>query len=172
MFTALRLGRLQPQLTDNTTDHATQRPTRRPKRVHAALPELALRRRDLRVVVLVIAIVAMSAGDLYMTVTFLTHGGMIESNPFARAVILQNSPAMLALWKGTTVAMAASILLYARRRGSAELAAWIGVATMTMLTIHWLRYIDETAYYTQMIAMAQHCPDLQQLVGEDWISID
>lgn len=172
MSTASRLAPVQPQLTTNTAATARTGPMRGVRGMPVALPDLALRRRDLRVLALVVAIVAMSAGDLYMTVTFLTHGGMIESNPFARAVMLQNSPAILALWKGTTVAMAAGILLYARRRPSAEIGAWIGLAAMTMLTIHWVRYIDETAYYTQMIAMAQHCPDLQQLVAEDWIRID
>lgn len=139
---------------------------------HRRAARLVLHRRDIRVIALAVAIVAMSIGDLSMTLTFLTHGGMIESNPIARAVMNHNSPALLTLWKSCSVGLAVGILLYARRHRSAEIAAWIGLLAMTCLMVHWIRYIDQTVYYTQLIAMAQHCPDLSALVGDDWVRID
>lgn len=133
---------------------------------------LSLRRRDVRVAALLVAIACMSLGDLYMTMMFLTHGGMAESNPIARAVMLHNSPAMLAIWKLATVALSVGILFYVRRRSIGEAAAWAGCAVMTLLTLHWINYINETAAYAEVIAAAQSCPDLRAVVLDDWIRLD
>ena len=131
----------------------------------------ALRRREVRVAALLVAVGAMSLGDLSMTITFLTHGGMIESNPIARAVMLHNSPMLLVLWKMATVGLALGILFYARRRAFAEVAAWICLGAMTWLMLHWSAYIHETTIYVQMVAAAVDCPDLRLAVDENWVRL-
>lgn len=117
-----------------------------------AAPGRALRmlaNRPFRVVLLVAAIAAMSLVDLYLTLLFLTHTGMSEANPLARAMIAYQSPAILAAWKCTTVLLSVGILIYIRDRRSAELGAWIGAVVLALLMAHWTRYIDHKVSFTQ-----------------------
>ncbi len=109
----------------------------------------SLGQRPFRVVVLVAAIAAMSLVDLYLTLLFLTHTGMSEANPLARAMIAYQSPAILAAWKCTTVLLSVGILIYIRDRRSAELGAWIGAVVLALLMAHWSRYIDHKVSFTQ-----------------------
>ena len=99
--------------------------------------------RPFRVVALSAAILAMSIVDLYLTILYLTHTGMSEANPLARAIIAYQSPLVLALWKLTTVAFSVGILFLVRHRRSAEVGAWVGFLVLGLLMSHWTRYITE-----------------------------
>ncbi len=100
------------------------------------------RQRRSRVVLLGSAIAAMSVVDLYMTLLYLTHTGMSEANPLARLIISYQSPAVLGVWKALTVSLCVGILYLIRERRSAELGAWVGVAVLGWLMVHWARYAD------------------------------
>lgn len=108
-----------------------------------------LAHRPVRVVLLVVAIAAMSLVDLYLTLLFLTHTGMSEANPLARAMIAYQSPAILAAWKTMTVVLCGGILIFMRSRRSAELGAWVGAIVLGLLMAHWTRYIDHKGSFTQ-----------------------
>ncbi|MCA9303329.1 MAG: hypothetical protein KC996_04340, partial [Phycisphaerales bacterium] len=81
--------------------------------------------RPFRVITLVVMIAVMSVVDLYLTILYVTHTGMSESNPLARAMMGYQSPAILALWKLATVVLSLGILVMIRTKRSAEIGAWI-----------------------------------------------
>lgn len=99
-------------------------------------------RRSARVIALVVAIFAVSVTDLYLTILYLRHGGMGESNPIARWVIQMNCAWLLSCWKLALVGGACTILLATRRRWSAEVGAWVGAAVMVWLGLHWANYVE------------------------------
>jgi hypothetical protein len=101
-----------------------------------------LRRRPVRVVLLGVAIAAMSIVDLYLTLLYLTNTGMSEANPVARAMIAYQSPTVLGVWKALTVVLCVGILYLIRERRSAELGAWVGAVVLAWLMVHWARYAD------------------------------
>lgn len=100
-----------------------------------------LARRPYRVVLLGVLIAAMSGVDLYLTMLYLTHSGMSEGNPIARAMIAYQSPEVLAAWKALTVALCVGILYLIRERRSAEIGAWVGALVLSVLMAQWSRYI-------------------------------
>lgn len=103
------------------------------------------RRRQVRVGVLLLAVVLLSLGDLYMTLVHLRGVGMIEANPLARQVIDLNSPPALAAWKLATVVLAVGLLFIVRRTRSGEIGAWLAVGVLTWLTLRWTTYSDTLA---------------------------
>jgi Domain of unknown function (DUF5658) len=103
------------------------------------------RRRTVRVVMLLVAVVLLSLGDLYMTLVHLRGVGMVEANPIAREVIDLNSPPALAAWKLATVVLAVGLLFVVRRTRSGEIGAWLAVAVLTWLTVRWTTYSEELA---------------------------
>lgn len=111
------------------------------------------RRRTARVLSLIFCIVAMSMADLYMTLTHVTGVGMGEANPIARLIMSYNSPALLAGWKCACVAVTCLILFKARHLRVGELAAWVSIVILTALTVHWIRYSNETATLTSDMAI-------------------
>lgn len=116
-------------------------------------------RRPFRVVLLAVAIALMSMVDLYLTMLYLTHTGMSEANPVARAIIAYQSPVVLAVWKTLTVALCVGILFLIRERRSAELGAWFGAAVLGLLMAHWTRYIDYKVEMTPEFHMVAHQVD-------------
>lgn len=121
--------------------------------------------RSSRVIALVTLVAAMSAVDLYFTITAVTSVGMNEMNPLARAIMAYESPAMIALWKAGTVALGCGILLRCRRERSAEFGAWIGFAALAMLMTHWVSFHDE-------LVEIQHDPALVDALGDPtWVRI-
>jgi len=106
------------------------------------------RRRSLRVLTLVTAIVFMSLGDLYMTLVHLSTIGMGEANPIARYVIGFNSPALLAGWKLSSVFLACLIFARFRTRVSTEAACWLCTGVLVVLTLMWINYSSEIATLT------------------------
>lgn len=102
--------------------------------------------RTFRVVVLGFAIAAMSSVDLYLTLLYVTHTGMNELNPFARAMMQYQSPFVLAIWKALTVAISVGILMLIRKQRSAEIGAWAGCLLLGWLMMHWSTFIYETRH--------------------------
>lgn len=109
-------------------------------------------RRPLRVTALVALIVVLSLADLHLTLTFLTSGGMLESNPLARLVMSYDCAGLLTLWKCASVGLTSWILFRARRNRSAEIAAWIGVGVLLWLMVRWAGYIETADALAQAAA--------------------
>lgn len=105
--------------------------------------------RSFRVIVLIALIAAMSMVDLYLTILYVTHSGMNEVNPLARAMMEYQSPAILGIWKLGTLALGIGILALIRHKRSAEMGAWIGCLILGLLMSHWVSYIDEHSRMTQ-----------------------
>lgn len=121
--------------------------------------------RSQRVLIILVGVVLMSLGDLYMTLQYLLHFGMLESNPLARAMIHHGSPWVLAAWKLCTLMLAVGILVFARRRLSAELGTLFCCGVMAWLTVRWIDYSDQ---------MAETARDSQTLVNFDegrWVTL-
>jgi len=115
--------------------------------------------------IILVGVVLMSLGDLYMTLQYLLHFGMLESNPLARAMISHGSPWLLAAWKLCTLMLAVGILVFARRRLSAELGTIFCCGVMAWLTVRWINYSDQ---------MAETTRDQQTLVNFDegrWVTL-
>ncbi len=110
-----------------------------PWRLLAAMRSVHPRTR--RVCLLIVAIIMMSVGDLLLTLTYLRHLGMAESNPLARLVLDFRSPALLVIWKMATVLACTSILLWKSRSWSAEIGAWTGAFILGALMMHWVVYV-------------------------------
>ncbi|MCA3005634.1 MAG: DUF5658 family protein [Planctomycetaceae bacterium] len=123
------------------------------------------RRRSVRVAVLVTAIALMSLGDLYMTLTFLTHGGMSEGNPIARWVMSFNCEWLLSAWKVILLGVTCGLLLLTRRTRSAEIAAWFCVAVMVWLSVRWITYAGYAAEAATAVAEVEQRP-------ADWVRFD
>lgn len=105
-------------------------------------------RRSIRVSVLVGVILALSLTDLALTLIYVTEIGLIEDNPAARAVLRTGGPALLVAAKLASVGFAAGVLLWARRRGVAEVAALFGALVMAWVTARWIGYIETSAELT------------------------
>ena len=104
--------------------------------------------RPARISCMLVAIIAMSLADLYMTLAHLLHFGMIEANPLARRIMETGSPAELITWKLTTVLIAIGILFVFRYRRTAEVGALAGFLVMAWLTAHWFNYNGEVSMLT------------------------
>lgn len=109
--------------------------------------------RPRRVVLLLVAVLLMSLGDLYMTLTYLTNVGMLEGNPIARAVMAMNHPGLLIGWKVISLGLGLGILYWARRSRNGELGAWICFVILSWLTVHWSSYNAEMHELTTAVAM-------------------
>ena len=113
-------------------------------------------RRPMRVLMLSVAIAVMSGVDLYLTLLFVTHTGMNELNPLARAMMDYQSPAVLAVWKMGTVVLSVGILLLIRTQRSAEFGAWVGCLVMGWLMVHWTGYIELSKDLNMETVVAQN----------------
>jgi hypothetical protein len=87
--------------------------------------------------------VLVSLADLYLTLTYLNNGGMAEGNPIARWVMSLGCPWLLGVWKACLVGLTCAILFAFRKRGSAELGAWICCAAMAWLCVQWSVYVHD-----------------------------
>lgn len=177
MTTLSRFGPARSGLDDRAqsvpdtlqADASPASPLLQTPRVHReadpARASLIDRRRAIRVWALTIAIVAMSLGDLSMTLTHLRAVGMGEGNPIARYVIGFNSPALLATWKCATVALACAIFLWARHRRSAEVACWACAGVLAALTVGWIHYANEASKLTPTLEQ------VSQVEGALWVTM-
>lgn len=120
----------------------------------------------MRVVTLVVMIAVMSAIDLYLTLLYVTHTGMSEANPLARAMMGYQSPTILALWKLATLVLSLGILIIIREKRSAEIGAWIECIVLGWLMTHWVGYIDFSAEMQDRIVHSDPTLD------PNWIMIE
>jgi hypothetical protein len=115
--------------------------------------------------VILTGVILMSLGDLYMTLQYVMHFGLLEANPMARALMQYGSPTALIAWKLCTLILAAGILFYARRRLSAELGVLFCCGVMTWLTVRWMDYMEQMAHVSR---------ETQALVQQDeskWVTL-
>jgi hypothetical protein len=122
--------------------------------------------RSFRVKTLVSMIAVMSFADLYLTLLYVTNTGMIEVNPVARAMMEYRSTGILVIWKAATVALSLGILLFIRKKRSAEVGAWIGCLVLGWLMVHWVGFINVVEISPSRIVQAG---DLQDPA---WIMIE
>lgn len=108
--------------------------------------------RHIRVVALIAAVIAMSMGDLYMTMAYLRTVGMDEANPLARLVISYGCPGALAAWKVLTLTLGMFILFRLRRTRGGELGAWCCFSMLLALTLHWADYNRDVTDLTPEVA--------------------
>lgn len=130
---------------------ASQRPLRLPdprlagRRSLSQSPASALTRisrREIRVFLALALIWSLSMLDLGLTMAMTVTAGMFESNPLARGIVRStNSPYSLVAWKIICTGICTAILLWLRRRRSAEMTAWLGVAALCTTTVVWVLYL-------------------------------
>lgn len=101
-----------------------------------------------------IPLALLSLADLWMTLEHLTHIGMFESNPVARAVMSHGSPALLSIWKILSVAFAMGLLYLARRRWLGEAAMWAAVIVLVWLMGRWIVYSDHVVTISHSAILA------------------
>ncbi|MCW5776512.1 MAG: hypothetical protein KIS87_08750 [Phycisphaeraceae bacterium] len=106
----------------------------------------------------------MSLADLAITLTYLNHVGMIESNPVARIVMHGGGPWSLIAWKLATTTLAVGILLRLRRRLVAEAAAVVSCAVLVWLMVQWVAYVEAAP------ALAGALASMPDHLGEEWVS--
>lgn len=109
------------------------------------------RSRRPRVVVLLVAVLAMSIADLVMTLTYATSVGMIELNPLARAMMHGGTAVELIAWKLATVLLGTGILYFIRHTRGGEVGAWVCALVLGALTAHWINYNREAPLLTREI---------------------
>lgn len=109
--------------------------------------------RERRVLLLLFGVLAMSSGDLYMTLTHISGPGMLEGNPLARGIIGYNSPAALTIWKILTVSLGVGILFFTRRSRWGEFGAWLCCLLLTWLTFRWVDYNDRISELTPYLTV-------------------
>ncbi len=98
------------------------------------------RRRTLRIGLILSAVICLSVGDLYSTLTHMNSLGMIEVNPIAAHLMYWGSDTAIVLFKLGTLGIAVGLLLHIRRHAASEAGAWVLLVIMTVLTLHWMRY--------------------------------
>lgn len=131
----------------------------------ARLGEMA---RSRRIVLLILALVLMSAADLLCTISYLTSVGMVEVNPIARRMIEMGGVRQLVLFKIFTMTLSCGCIYLIRRRRGAELGAWVCVGLLLSLMVHW------TQYNAVMTTLAPHFSSISlpsTTVDSDWMII-
>ncbi len=104
-----------------------------------------------RVILLLVGILTLSTADFLLTVAYLQSTGMIEINPIAAYIIqVTNSPWALAGFKAVTVGICASVLFVLRRRVEGEAAAWVAIAILAAMSLHWHLYTEHYSDQNQI----------------------
>ena len=135
-----------------------------------------LRDRSFRIILLLGALIAFSALDLALTLTYLTSVGMFEANPLARTLVNNGSPWALSGWKAGTTLIATWILFSHRKHWQAEAGAWTCAAILAMLTVHWMNYIAHIEQFTPALAHTSDAalPEIQAgamgVMDSGWVS--
>lgn len=125
--------------------------------------------RPTRVIALVSTIVLLSAFDLLLTVTYASGTGFAEANPIARLMLRDATPESLAIWKACTVLPCVLTLLLGRMRRCAELGAWAGVIVLSMLAVHWTRYIEEKREIADLMGPYDYAEVMA--LDPDWVRL-
>ena len=118
-------------------------------------PPAPQKARQRRMLLLLAGIVVLSGADLAVALQYLRGPGLLEANPIAALVIAASgSAAVLAAYKAVTVGTCVSLLFVLRRRVEAEVAAWIAVGALGLMSLHWLGYGLEQAQLQRLQAVA------------------
>ena len=105
--------------------------------------------------VLIAGIVALSLGDLVVTLVHLKSTCMFEANPIAAWLISRTgSVAVLAAYKLLTVSICAGLLYPLRRHAEGEAGAWCAVMILALTCLHWYHYshVDSLAMAAETAA--------------------
>jgi hypothetical protein len=98
-------------------------------------------RRSRRVLVLLAAILVLSAADRVITLAFAKAGGKMEANPIAVYVAkVTHSPWGLAAFKAASVFTCIALLYRLRRYAVSELGAWLSLAILIAMSVMWHSY--------------------------------
>ncbi|MBX3360271.1 MAG: hypothetical protein KF912_12905 [Phycisphaeraceae bacterium] len=106
-----------------------------------------------RVLWLVGLTVTVAFADLYMTLIHATSVGLHEANPLARALMLYNCPWVVVAFRSLTIILFALVLIRARTRPSAEIAAWTCALVMVWLLFRWDEYNSNAQELTTALAL-------------------
>lgn len=115
-----------------------------------------------RLMLLIFAIMLMSAADLFCTMTYMSSVGMLEVNPIARFMVSVGSAQQLVLFKLFTIALSCGALYLARRNPLSERVAWLCAAGLLALMLHW------TAYNSSVSELTNEITTLALHGGHDW----
>ena len=118
-----------------------------------------------RVLTLLVAVAAMSLGDLIMTLTYAQSIGMVELNPLARFLMQSSSPLYIILYKLGSVMIACLILFVARKTRVAELGTWLAFFGLLWLTMRWVQYSEA------MVDISGHVHHLANVEKENWVEM-
>lgn len=122
--------------------------------------------RSRRVLVLIGAIIILSTVDLLITLFHLQSIGMAEGNPLAAYLIRTTGSAWaLAVFKGFTVVVCATLLYSTRRDIRGEIASWMAVVILVGVLVMW-------HFYTQATDNPEVVRIAQILHGENWLILD
>jgi hypothetical protein len=117
--------------------------------------------RSRRVTLLLLGIIALSAADLAVTLAFLRAQWMMEANPIAAYLIQTTQSAWaLALFKACSVGTCVAVLYRLRRSMAGEVAAWLSIAILTVMSVMWhayARHLD--AHEEILLAQIGSCTD-------------
>ncbi len=124
-----------------------------------AIPILpSVRAQGRRVTLLVAAILLMGLADLAITLTYMKSVGMLELNPIARYMLDIGSIDQLVRYKLFTMTLSCGVLFVLRKHRKAEFGAWICVAALFLLTMHWVRYNSTITDYTNDLHVLAESP--------------
>jgi len=99
-------------------------------------------RRCERVAGVLLAVLILSVLDLALTLGCMMQGGMFEANPIVVHLAQSTqSPAIIGLFKVSTVLVGASMLFRLRRHPQAELAAWLIAIILAAVAFQWIQYL-------------------------------
>ncbi len=122
--------------------------------------------RSRRVLMLIGGIIILSLADLLVTLLHLQSIGMVEGNPLAAYLIrTTGSACALAVFKGLTVAVCATLLYCTRRDIRGEIASWLALVILVGVLVMW-------HFYTQTTDNPEVVRIAQILHGEDWLILD
>jgi hypothetical protein len=97
--------------------------------------------RPRRVVILLMAVVCLSLGDLILTLEYLRTVGLMEVNPIARYLLEATGSAWaLAAYKLMTLGVCVGLLYRLRSRLVSEIAAWLGLVVLALTAMSWQAY--------------------------------
>lgn len=132
-------------------DHAALQPA---QSIAPTAPEFLRVSRPRRVLALSSLVVAIGLTDLCCTLAYLRGPGMVELNPLARFLIEHGGAVSLGSFKILSLLICVGLLVRLRAKRQAECAAWVCVAVMVALTIHWAKYNAAIAQLTPYITSA------------------
>lgn len=118
-------------------------------------------------IVLLLAVVALSLADLIVTLIHLKTVGLVEANPLARWIInTTGSTWALAAFKGATVATCVALLYRLRHHIEGEIASWCAVGILVGMCFLWHGY-THTMLDPNEVILAQGEP-----WEEYWLQLD